>query len=179
MTRDEVNNEYFEWMFGLVHVKKYVKRASYRKLLMMLHDIDFRYSIPMDENRSIDGVDLRRRFMLDNGYGDLSRYLNFPCSVLEMIIALAIRCEEQIMDDPDIGDRTGKWFWDMIENLGLKSMTDTHFDRDFVNQRIDIFLNREYESNGRGGLFTVHNCGYDLRYVEIWYQMCWYLDEII
>lgn len=50
----------------------------------------------------------------------IASYLdNRPCSVLEMIIALAIRLEEHIMDDPDIGNRTGQWFWDMIVSLGL------------------------------------------------------------
>ena len=31
---------------------------------------------------------------------------NYPCSVLEMLIALSIRCEETIMTDEEYGDRT-------------------------------------------------------------------------
>ena len=96
-----------------------------------------------------------------------------------MLIALAIRCEEHIMDDPDIGNRTGQWFGGMIDNLGLGSMYDENFDRDYVDEKIGIFLNRDYERNGKGGLFTVKHCKYDLRTVEIWYQMCWYLDYIL
>lgn len=83
------------------------------------------------------------------------------------------------MDDPDIGDRTGKWFWGMVENLGLIFMTDSRFDRRYTEERIDIFLDREYESNGDGGLFTAEHCREDMRTVEIWYQMCWYLDDIL
>ena len=41
-----------------------------------------------------------------------------------MMIALAIRCEEHIMDDPDAGDRTGQWFWSMLVSLGLGSMDE-------------------------------------------------------
>ena len=104
---------------------------------------------------------------------------NQPCSVLEMMIALAIRCEEHIMDDPDVGNRTGQWFWNMIMNLGLGSMTDDQFDKRYAEQVIERFLNREYEQDGEGGLFTVKHCKHDLRTVEIWYQMCWYLDEIV
>ena len=57
-----------------------------------------------------------------------------PCSVLEMMIALSMRCEEQIMDDPDIGNRTGQWFWDMIDNLGLGEHERLKFDGRYVDE---------------------------------------------
>ena len=105
--------------------------------------------------------------------------LDGPCSVLEMMIALAIRCEENIMDDPNIGDRTSQWFWGMVVNLGLGSMVDCRFDKQFVDETIRIFLNRKYAPNGNGGLFTIRDCDKDLRKVEIWHQLCWYLDKIV
>jgi hypothetical protein len=95
-----------------------------------------------------------------------------------MIIALAIRCEETYMDDASIGDRTGQWFWGMIRNLGLGSMVDSRFDKLYVEEVVRRFLDREYEADGTGGLFTIKNCDADLRDVEIWYQLCWYLDTI-
>ena len=179
MTQDVVINEYFEWMYSLVARPTRRKALPYRKLLMCLHDIEFIYSITNDRNRAEDGVDLRYRFARERGIDNVSTYLTGPCSVLEMMIALSIRCEEHIMDDPDIGNRTGKWFWDMVSNLGLHKMNDTKFNKDFVCETIRIFLNRDHGSNGEGGLFTVRNCPYDLREVEIWYQMCWYLDDIL
>lgn len=180
MVKDEVINEYFEWMYKMVCDKRYSKDISFRKLLMFLHDTEFVYLIPKDANRAEDGVDLRYRFAIEvYGVSDtIMDYLLGPCSVLEMILALAIRCEENIMDDPRVGDRMNQWFWGMINNLHLGSMVDTHFDRDLVDQRIDIFLNRDYEPNGDGGLFTIMGCPYDLRDVEIWIQLCWYLDSI-
>lgn len=182
MTKNELNSEYFDWMCQLVLDRRYSKSLSYRKLLSFLHSVDFNYTIAMDENREEDGIDLRYRFGYDNSYKQsmISTYLdNYPCSVLEMMIALAIRCEEHIMDDPDIGDRTGQWFWNMVVNLGLGSMTDAKFDEGYANKVVERFLNREYERNGEGGLFTVKHSRRDLRTVEIWYQMCWYLDEIV
>lgn len=179
MTRDRLNNAYFDWMYQLVF-ESYSRRLSYRKLLQELHRTEFSYVIPMDGNRAEDGVDLRYRFGRSAGYDDamISTYLDQrPCSVLEMMIALAIRCEEHIMDDPDIGNRTGQWFWNMIVNLGLGSMNDSKFDEDLVEDVIQRFLERRYKRNGEGGLFTVNHCGHNLRSVEIWYQMCWYLDE--
>lgn len=180
MTRNEVINDYFNWLSDFVYRDRFPKRLSYRKLLTHLHDTEFIYSIPKDKNRAEDGKDLRYRYAY-NHLGDpgAERYLSGPCSVLEMMIGLTIRCEETIMDDTSMGDRTGQWFWGMIVNLGLGAMSDARFDRQFVEEAISDFLNRRYEPDGRGGLFRVKNCDCDLRNVEIWVQMLWYLDSII
>lgn len=82
------------------------------------------------------------------------------------------------MDDPTMGDRTGQWFWGMIINLGLGCMTDDQYDEEYVESVVRRFLNREYEPDGRGGLFRVRRCEYDLRNVEIWDQLGWYLNSI-
>ena len=181
MVRDDVLNEYFDWMCQLVSDKQYIGDRSYRKLLSKLHNIPFTYTIDMDGNRAADGIDLRYRFGYERNYEDyiIASFLDDkPCSVLEMIVALALRCET-IMEDPDYGDRTGEWFWGMIESLGLESMDDTSFKRDYVDDVIDIFLSRDYVRDGRGGLFTIKHPKRDLRTVEIWYQMNWYLDSIL
>lgn len=102
--------------------------------------------------------------ILDKTSSMISAYLdNKTCSVLEMMIALAIRCEEHIMDDPDVGNRTGQWFWNMIVNLGLGSMNDSKFDRAYIEENVQRFLERKYSRNGAGGLFTVNHSRYDLR----------------
>lgn len=181
MTRNELKHAYFEWMCQLVCDDRYSKRTSHHKLVTRLHEIDFEYTIAMDGNRAEDGTDLRYRFAYENGYDGpmIATYLDDrPCSVLEMMIALALRCEEHIMDDPDVGNRTGQWFWSMIVSLGLGSMTDEKYDQRYVDMVIDRFLRREYKPNGEGGLFKLEHCRYDLRSVEIWYQMNYYLEEI-
>lgn len=181
MTRDKLIDEYFEWMCQIVYDRRYCKRGTYRRLLMRLYDIDFTYIIPLDGNRAEDGINLRYKFGYECHYSDpiIATYLdNRSCSVLEMLIALAFRCEDHIMDS-DVGNRTGEWFWGMINNLGLITMIDTDFDRDYVDVTIDILLSREYEGNGKGGLFTIEHPKRDLRFVEIWYQMCWYLDSVL
>ena len=174
--RDRIVNDYFEWIYELVCRDRFPRDISFRKLLMRLHEVEFAYSIPRDENRAADGVGLRHRFAVDPR--DLEA-LDGPCSILEMMVALAIRCEENIMDDPAYGDRTGQWFWGMINNLGLGAVTDANYDREYVDEVIVRFLNREYERNGKGGLFTIRNCKRDLRKLEIWVQMCHYLDSIL
>lgn len=182
MTRDEIKNQYFEWMCHFVYDGTDTpERASYRKLLVRLDQIDFEYILAMDGNRAEDGSDLRYRFAYEHDYDSrmIAVYLDDrPCSVLEMMVALAIRCEGQIMEDEEVGDRTGQWFWNMIVSLGLGRMTDPNFDRDYVDDVIDHFLRREYNRNGKGGLFTVDNPRQDMRTMDIWYQMCGYLEEL-
>ena len=178
MGRDEIINEYFEWLCGLVCNYRHSNHISYDKLLMRLHDTEFIYLIPMDEDRARDGANLRWRFSWEHGMDAVPKCLDGPCSVFEMMVALSVYCEENIMDDPNIGNRTGQWFWGMVVNLGLGSMTDSHFDRKRVDDTIDRFLHREYERTGRGGLFRVNNCDRDMRDLDIWHQLCRYLNSI-
>lgn len=176
--KNKLINEYFEWIYQLVCPKG----VSYRKLLCQLYSTIFNYTLAMDGNRAEDGVDLRYRFGYERnleGSAIASCLDDRDCSVLEMMVALAIRCEEHIMDNPDIGDRTSLWFSDMIANLGLDKMTDERFDRRYVTRVLHRFLNREYKRNGEGGLFAIHHGKIDMRCVEIWYQAMWYFDEVL
>lgn len=177
MTPDDVVNEYFEWLVGIACANN--KAVSYRKLLTYLHDTEFIFSMPMDSNRAADGVDLRYRFAHRYlGDDDAEYCITGPCSVLEMMLALAIRCEENIMDDPTMGDRTTQWFWGMIGSLGLGGMYDTNFDIFKAERIVERFLDRDYDPDGRGGLFTIRNYDYDMRTIEIWHQLCEYLNSI-
>lgn len=182
MSYEQLNEEYFGWMCGLVCDFRHRMRTSYRNLLQHLHTIEFVYKNEMDSNRAEDGIDLRYRFAECHTYDWrlIAKCLDDkPCSVLEMMVALAIRCEEHIMDDPEIGERTSKWFWEMIDNLGLGNMTNSRFDERKIDEIVHRFLNREYKRNGEGGLFTVHDHKYNMRTAEIWWQLMWYLREAI
>lgn len=177
MTREELNARYFDYMCSLVCSGKR-RRGSYRKLLMLMNSVDFYYILPMDANRSEDGIELRYRFGADESVpeAEIATLLDIrPCSVLEMLVALCVRCEESIMDAPDSEDKTGDWFFEMIESLGLVSMTDSRFSRRRALEIIHVFLDRNYEADGSGGLFYIPDCTEDLRGTEIWHQMMLYL----
>lgn len=178
MTYNGIDNEYFNWLLDIVCYEKH-HDISYSKLLRYLHSITFRYSIPNDENRAKDGENLRYKFLRQSDYTSTPDYLFKPCSVLEMMVALAYRCEDTIMDNTQLGNRTGQWFWNMITNLGLSNMLDKHFDINIVDDIVNRFLDREYEPDGSGGLFRIKYCNWDLRKMSIWSQMCWYLDSFI
>lgn len=179
MRRNTLFDEYFEWLCDVICDREYSEHVSYDKLLTHLHDVEFIYLMSMDRNRAEDGIDLRWRFACDRGYTDCYTDIDGPCSVLEMMVALAIRCEEGIMDDPTIGDRTGQWFWGMVVSLGLGAMDDRRYDRRRVDEAIARFLNRDYEPNGKGGLFTIRRTDRDLRDMEILRQLYAYLNSII
>lgn len=176
MIQDDVVNEYFEWLVDIAY--RDARVVSYKKLLRHLHHTDFVVVDPMDDNRAEDGIKLRYRFA--HGYleeDEAEDLLSGPCSVLEMMLALSIRCEE-IMEDPRFGDRTSQWFWEMISSLGLGGMYDVNFDICHVKDVLMRFLAREYEPDGSGGLFTVRRCAYDMRDMEIWHQLLEYLNSI-
>lgn len=172
----DVRERYFDWMIRLVCDKRYSKGRSWERLMRNLHMWEFTPLMEMDENRIRDGIGLRDRFEQETGW-DVSDMDDDACSVLEMMLALAIRCEEHVMANPDIGNRTGKWFWSMVENLGIADMDDANFDGEYFDHVIMRFLDREYEPDGKGGLFTVHRNNRDMRDVDIWYQAMWHLSD--
>ena len=190
MLEHRINDEYFEWMYDKVCSIRSVRGRdvynrfsdgiSFRKLLTHLSDIEFTWVLPMDRNRSDDGISLRYRFAYEVGYeSHVAEYIEGPCSVLEMMIALAINMDEDIMDNPAYGDRTGQWFWGMIVSLGLGGMNDHRYDDRLVDDVIGDFLRRDYDPDGRGGLFTIKGCNRDLRDMEIHIQRNYYLNTFI
>lgn len=180
---NDILNNYFEWLCSLVDTRQH-HSAQYKKLLLFLHDTNFRYSIPRDGNRYEDGIDMRYQYGVKTGTSQRLIALaldNKPCSVFEMMIALACRCEDQIMSNSDFGNRTGEWFWEMVMSLGLEEMTNRYFYEAYCHEVMERFLNREYCPNGQGGLFTINFYGnnIDLREYEIWYQANWYLNQVL
>ena len=173
---------YFEWLCGIVvagRTEEETPVGMYSRLLRQLFEKPFRYDIPMDGNRAEEGIDLRYRFTEELGYPQAAaaELDDRDCSVLEMLTALSIRCEEHIMHDDKEGDRTRMWFWEMLGNLGLIEYTDYHYDETAVNMILERLLNHDYGPHGEGGLFYIPDCPRDLRTVEIWYQLNWYLNS--
>lgn len=180
---EDVSERYFEWMYSLVSSGSGDHQSSYRKLIKFLHSVEYKPYLEMDENRLVDGIYLRYRFGHDNGYSyaeidAMESFMSKPCSVLEMMIALANRVEEQIMDNNSYGNRMYIWFWSMIVSLGLGKMRDSEFDRDYCVTVMERFLNNAYKPNGTGGLFTLENPQFDMRDADIWCQCMWYLNEV-
>lgn len=176
MTREKMREEYFEWLCGFIGCK------NHRKLLFFLFSVDFAYSIPADGNRYEDGVDLRYRFADEKGYP--YRYVSpwldaVPCSMLEMMVALSLRIEEQIAGDPEAGDQTDRWFKFMLKSSGFYNLSDANYDEAEARAIIKDVLNHRYSRNGNGGLFHLRHCRRDLRNAEIWQQAMLCINETL
>lgn len=176
-----IKNEYMLWLMRMVNTKEH-RSNQYKKLFNKLYDRQFHVINAFDENRVMDGEDMRYRFGDEMGYPnpEITESIDDrPCSILELMIALAYRMENQFAYDPQYGDRTGFWFWEMVNSLGLINMTDDSFDERYVNTVIDQFISLDYKPNGEGGLFTIKDPKKDYREVQIWYQMCEYLNQLL
>ena len=175
---EEVIDEYFEWLTYLVNIDK-----EHTELAMILHSIKFYSIVHNDENRIEDGKLLRKIFADETLFSDYSCLDEPSCSVLEMLIALAIRMEA-ILEDPREGDRTVLWFWEMLDNLDLSKYTNYIIKYGSGNSRAEIkeivhtLIERKYSRSGEGGLFPLKNPPKkDQRKVELWYQLSSYLLE--
>ena len=170
---------YFYWLIRLIG-DGYIE-GNYQKLLWKLYVTDFVWELDYDRNRAADGIFLRRIFERERGkswqYYAKNDGSERPCSMLEMMIALARKAEDNIMHDPDLGDRSGLWFWTMMQNLGLDVYDDYNFFESEVDRILDIFIHRRYENNGNGGAFPVKKQTRDLRKTDLWWQMNAYLEE--
>lgn len=177
MYRGDLVEEYREWLFDIIRFDDYCDR--YERLLDYLSGRKFTWLVDHDDNRAEDGFALRWKFASEYDVDDNFWIGRLPvrCSVLEMMIALSMRCED-VVYDPEEGDRTAIWFWEMIKNIGLERQDNVRFNREFCDICIDQLLNRRYCRNGKGGWFYVKNPGIDMTKSEIWYQMnTWILEN--
>ena len=174
---DEICEEYFEWLTYVVNIGK-----DHTELARMLHNREFYSICSNDQNRVDDGKMLRNIFRDETLYNNYASIDRPNCSVLEMLVALAIRMES-ILEDPNEGDRTVIWFWEILDNLGLSKYTNYNIKYGAgnpvteINDIVDNLVERRYKRSGEGGLFPLKNATKDQRKVEIWYQLSSYLLE--
>lgn len=168
-------SDYKNWLINLVIDEDH---SCYNNLLNFIFNKEFHWSVPRDENRAIDGIHLRNVFADQYGY---SSGMDGPCTVLEMMIALAVRGAEDILWDGE-NNWTPFIFWSMINNLGLIDSVDSNFYQHFVEVKIDIFLDRKYDENGVGGLFLPSQFYSQIpkkwSHLEVWDQMNDWINDI-
>lgn len=178
----ELSAAYFFWLRDIVLPDIHVGESQYDKLLHLLHGYIFEWDVPNDDNRAMDGIQLRETFTDEYSYiPEWADALEGPCTMLELIIGLAIRWEDTLTDPQIEEDRTADWFWEMIRNTGLDSCTNdvyTGTDDDlYIESIVDRINDRTYAKSGKGGLFPLRAWKKDQRKVELWYQLSGYLNE--
>lgn len=195
---DKFEEHYISWLYEKVG-RDSREYGCYWRLIKRLYFHPFyvnsnrRSQTYKDVNRIMDGLDLRDQFVNDFGFNNYissngdSRFYEFisedsACSMLEMLVAFALRIQSDIMWDPDNDDRTPLWFWTMLENAGvdLKAYRDEYFNENCMMELAEIcsrIVNRTYTKTGMGSLFPLKNYKKDLRRVELWYQMQFWIGE--
>lgn len=148
------------------------------ELLFALYSTEFFWIVSRDRNRAEDGLELREKFEYETGeYADISG----PCNCLELFVAMAIRCESDLMYDPDYGDRTGQWFWMFLNNLGLLAYDSDTFNYDEVDDILYHFMNREYGPDGEYcAFYSSDSDGYfdkKFKKMELAYQMNYFIKD--
>jgi len=167
--------DYYNYLCSIIDTDDF-NIMEYTELLENLFHEKFYAIDKADENRIKDALYFRKCY-IDN-LCDISYDMSEPVNILELMVTLSRRIEDEIMTDMGRTKHTGKWFYIMIKNLGLSNLTNGYFDRnDFINIVV-TFLNRNYEKNGSGGLFVVDDPNVDMRCINIWYQMHKYISSL-
>lgn len=160
------NSGYYSWLMDVIDGPR-----QYSRVLKHLRDIEYTWVNPMDENRAADGLELRYYYEDETGF---KCNLRTPCSVLEMLIALARRMEDDFMYDFELGyDRTDVWFWEIFSNLGLDKYDDSSYFEEEIDEIVYGFMEKEPGHN----LFLVKDPPENWADLEVWWQLNRYVSE--
>ena len=166
---EQVDYDYFEWLISQITIPN---NKSYMELFNRMHDLEFVWTVPNDDNRVQDGLDLRSEFM--NGRSRREKLALNGATILEVLIALSRRVEFTA------GGEAPFWAWRLLKNLRLHKMDDplVGMRAGRVEDILEALVWRTYERNGRGGFFPLRRATEDQTKVEIWYQMQAYVIEM-
>lgn len=169
-----LDEAYFQWLYAQVSpVRNSNPSRSYWNLLGIIHEKDFYWWVPNDDNRAEDGRDLRHEFLEQAGVKTVDGlWFTNPCSMLELFIGLSRRLSFETDRPAD------EWFWELLDNLALRQYNDAvHIPQIKVEETLDRVIWRTYHPDGSGGLFPLRRADKDQRGVELWYQISDYLYE--
>lgn len=167
--REPIENEYFNWLCAKVIEPG---NPNYRSLLEILHRTEFICIVHADTHRAMDGQELRYHFTNETGNDKESGWYELPASILEVFVSFANTAWFQT--DIPVSD----WFWEFMTNLGLNEYRRVdNSDVPAIENILNTFNMRTYDSLGNGGLFPLSQSPNDQRKIEIWYQFCEYVRD--
>lgn len=163
----QINYDYYEWLVSEI---AFPQHKSFNDLFDRLHNTEFTWFVPNDDNRVQDALDLRTEFL-----DGRRRKLELEgATLLEVVVSLSRRVEFTA------GGDSHKWAWKLIKNLRLHKATDPLVGE--KAERVENILYnlvwRTYKNNGQGGFFPLKDPKEDQTKVEIWYQMNAYVIEM-
>lgn len=169
-----LHEAYLEYLGGQIAFEG----GSFVDLLWLMHEKEFVWFVPNDDNRIADGLDIRKEWLqhvtvaLDE---DPVPGFDFPCSFLEVLLALSRRMAFQA------GDPAEGWAWQFLINLDLNRMRDdlSKYKTRKADDIMETVIFRTYANDGAGGFFPLTHPRANQKKVELWYQMSAYIEEIL
>ena len=124
---------YFEWLMSLVGGISWFEGQE--KVLARLLERRFYWVHPIDENVALHGLALRYEYVSGRWERE-TNVLNGECSMLEVMVALALRVEKRLMSPPPpgAGRRAHLYFETLISRSGLDCPLEA------VDSMVDLFL---------------------------------------
>jgi hypothetical protein len=172
----DIKQEYFNHLVDMVVDKRHPK-VDYIPLLDLLHSLKFEWSIDMDENRASDGAFLRDKWLDSEGlYSYKYEFEDEKVSVLEVLIGIAERFEYQVGNIMD-GDHISERFWEILRNLDVEKYSAGNYKPLNIKEKVRNWMLRRYKRDGSGSIFPVKKCEKDMREMQIWDQMSFYIME--
>lgn len=167
----QIDFNYFEWLISQIHIPP---SKTYNDLFDRMHNSEFVWTVPHDDNRVHDGLDLRVEFMDGGPRRHLAVDDLAGATILEVLVALSRRAAFTADGDPAI------WAWKLVKNLGLNKASDplTGLKASRVEDTLYSLVWRTYYSNGQGGFFPLKHNTVDQTKIEIWVQMNAYINEM-
>lgn len=166
----KLREAYFQWLINQVQ-----HGQVYLGLLRLMHQREFVWLVPNDDNRLADGTSLRVEYLNQIHQRQRLAKEHFgPCSILEVLISISRRLEFIAGGSPDV------WALNLLDNLKLLDMLDplSHNQARKIEKVLDKLIWRTYRPDGYGGFFPLRHPPEDQTKAEIWYQMAAYVNEI-
>jgi hypothetical protein len=164
---------YIHWLENQLTSEGDRPDRSYYELVHVMFNIEFTWTVPMDDNRVADGMEIRYEFAELHGL-DRQEALDLgPPSFIEVLLGLSRRLAFVA------GGSAPRWAWELLVNLDLERMWD-HLSRSKARQAetiLETVINRDYRPDGVGGFFPLAWPTRDQREVELWYQLNAFAEE--
>ena len=170
MTMTTVDYEYYTWLTQHVDIPNGKK---YLDLFERMHNLEFVWTVPNDDNRVQDAIDLRGEFLNIYGGGELELG---GATCLEVLVSLS----RKVAFIASGNGHSRQWAWTLLRNLRLNKFSDplTPERMERVDKILHDLVWRDYHADGRGGFFPLSNPDVDQTKVEIWYQLNAYVTEM-
>lgn len=167
-----VEEPYFLALFDKIDIYD----GEFFELCRIFYEVDFEWILELDRDRMLDGLKLR---------DELGAVIpSKPCSVLEVLIGLAIRMAYLVepADDGSPDLIIPDMLWVLVAKLGLTAYTNETIkvypeSRFTIIDILNRWMQREFEADGHGSPFPLESPVKDQRLCPMSYQMNAFVQE--